>query len=82
KQRRAVGVKLQDGEEIRANTIISNADAWATYNDLVGRANLSNKLAKRISKLEPSVSALSLYLATDMDIDSLGLDSGNYWIMN
>ena len=82
KRRRAVGVRLQDGEEIRANCVISNADAWVTYNDLVGRANLSKRLAKRITRLEPSVSALSLYLATDMDIDALGLDSGNYWILN
>ena len=82
KQRRAIGVRLHDGEEILANTVISNADAWVTYNDLIGKDNLSNKLAKRISNLEPSVSALSLYLATDLDIEALGLDSGNYWIMN
>jgi len=82
KERRAVGVLLESGEEIRAKTIISNADAWITYNGLVGKTNLSKKLAKKITNLEPSVSALSLYLATDLDIDSLGLDSGNYWIMN
>ena len=82
RQRRAVGVRMEGGEEIRAAAVLSNADAWVTYNDLVGRQNLSNKLAKRVSRLEPSVSALSLYIATDIDVDALGLDSGNYWILN
>ena len=81
-QRRAAGVRLDSGEEIRADTIISNADAWVTYNDLVGQENLSPKLAARIDGLEPSVSALSLFIATDLDIDAIGLDSGNYWIMH
>lgn len=81
-RRRAVGVQLTTGEEIRAETVLSNADAWMTYEKLVGKDSLSPKLADRISQLEPSVSALSLFIATDLDIDALGLDSGNYWIMN
>ncbi|MEC8979465.1 MAG: NAD(P)/FAD-dependent oxidoreductase [Candidatus Thermoplasmatota archaeon] len=82
KQRRAVGVRMDDGEEIRAAAVLSNADAWVTYNELIGTEHLSKKFANRITKLEPSVSALSLFIATDIDVDSLGLDSGNYWILN
>lgn len=81
-RRTAVGVRLENGDEIRAKTVLSNADAWITYNTLIGEANLSKKLAGRIKRLEPSVSALSLFIATDVDVDGLGLDSGNYWIMN
>lgn len=81
-KRTAAGVRLENGEEIRAEVVLSNADAWITYKDLVGEANLSRKLAKRVNRLEPSVSALSLFIATDIDVDALGLDSGNYWIMN
>lgn len=80
--RRAAGVQLDNGQQIRAETVLSNADAWITYNNLIGKQNLSEKTAARISQLEPSVSSLSLYLATDLDIDALGLDSGNYWILN
>lgn len=80
--RRAVGVQLADGEQIRAESVLSNADAWITYETLVGRKHLSDAMTSRVSRLEPSVSALSLFLATDLDIDALGLDSGNYWIMN
>ena len=78
----AVGVQLENGDQIFAHTILSNADAWITYHSLVGTQHLSAKLSSRISKLEPSVSALSLFLATDLNIDALGLDSGNYWILN
>ncbi|MEO1979742.1 MAG: NAD(P)/FAD-dependent oxidoreductase [Fuerstiella sp.] len=81
-QKRSVGVRLESGEELRAKTVISNADAWVTYNNLVGQKNLSERLAARVERLEPSVSALSLFIATDLDIDALGLDSGNYWIMH
>jgi len=79
--RRAVGVRLADGEEIRSNVVISNADVWVTYNKLVGKENISENLAKRVNRLKPSVSALSLFMAADIDVDALGLDSGNYWIL-
>lgn len=80
--RRAVGVKLECCEEIRAKAIVSNADAWVTYERLVGLDKVSEKLAGKVKRLVPSVSALSLYIATDIDVDALGLDSGNYWILN
>ncbi len=79
--RRAVGVRLESGEELRASAVLSNADAWTTYLQLVGRSHLSDALAERIERLRPSVSALSLFMAADIDADALGLDSGNYWIL-
>ena len=81
-QRRAVGVRLADGEEIRARTVVSNADVWVTYEKLVGREHTSDNMAARVKRMKPSVSALSLFMAADVDVDALGLDSGNYWILN
>ncbi len=78
--RRAVGVRLENGEEIRAKTVLSNADAWVTYDQLVGREHLSEKQVSRVENLKPSISALSLFMAADIDAEALGLDSGNYWI--
>ncbi len=80
--RRAVGVRLADGEEIRANVVISNADVWVTYKNLVGKEHLSRSLETRVDHLKPSLSALSLFMAADIDADALGLDSGNYWIIS
>ena len=82
KNRRAVGVRMANGAEIRAKVIISNADVWMTYNKLVGPTHMSRRLTNHVNQLKPSVSALSLFLAADIDAEELGLDSGNYWILN
>ncbi len=79
--RRAMGVRLENGEEIRAKVVLSNADAWVTYIKLIGKEHISDSLADRIDRLKPSVSALSLFMAADVDAEALGLDSGNYWII-
>lgn len=76
---RAIGVRLADGQEIRAAHVISNADPEVTFGRLVGREHLSEKLRRRLDNLRYSVSALSLFFATDMDLRAAGLDSGNSW---
>jgi phytoene dehydrogenase-like protein len=80
--RRAVGVRLADGEELRADVVLSNADVWMTYNQLVDNEHISDTLAARVDRLRPSLSALSLFMAADIDAEALGLDSGNYWILH
>ena len=79
RDRRATGVQLEDGTKITATNIVSNADPGVTFNELIGQEHLSRKLSKRLSKTEYSLSALSLFCATDLDLESLGCDSGNYW---
>ncbi len=76
---RAIGVVLEDGEEIRAQTVISNADPYVTFDRLIGREHLSSKLKTRLDGLRWSTSSLSLYAAVDMDLRAAGFDSGNYW---
>lgn len=73
------GVQLDSGEEIRANTIISNADPEVTFGQLIGRDKLSAKLRRKIDTVKYSTSCLSLFFATDMDLRAAGLDSGNMW---
>ncbi len=77
---RATGVRLADGSEIQAEMVLSNADAHVTYRDLIGDEHLSKRLLKRLRKAEYSISSLSLFMATDLDLEAMGLDSGNYWI--
>lgn len=78
-QQTAVGVRLQDGTELRASHIISNADPEVTYGRLIGRDKLSKRLVRKLDKVHYSGSALSLFFAVDMDLRAAGLDSGNYW---
>lgn len=77
--RRAVGVRLADGTLLRATNVISNADPHMTFERLVGREHLSRRLRSKLAKTSYSISAISLFLAADVDPRVHGLDSGNVW---
>lgn len=77
--RRVSGVRLADGTEIRCKQIVSNADPAVTFGRLVDQALLPRALSKKLAKTTWSTSALSLFLAVDMDVKQAGLDSGNVW---
>jgi phytoene dehydrogenase-like protein len=77
--KRVAGVRLANGEEIHACTVISNADPEVTFGKLIGREQLSDKLRRRLDRLKYSTSALSLFFAVDLDLRAAGLDSGNFW---
>jgi all-trans-retinol 13,14-reductase len=76
---RAIGVRLRDGQEIRARHVISNADPGQTFGKLMDPADVPKAVRRKLAKTRWSVSALSLFLATDLDVRAAGLDSGNVW---
>ncbi len=78
-KRRALGVRLEGGRELRAGSVISNADPHQTYLGLVGAQHLSRSLQKRLQRTRYSTSSLHLFLAVDVDPRAFGLDSGNVW---
>lgn len=80
-KKKAIGVELANGEKFYANQIISNADVGITYNDLIGKENLSKKLQKKLEKTIYSCSSVMLFLIVAMDVRQAGLDSGNIWVM-
>ena len=77
--KRARGVRLDDGSEIQAKHVISNADPEVTFGRLIGREHLPGRLRRKLDRARYSTSALSLFFAVDMDLRAAGLDSGNYW---
>ncbi len=81
KKKCAIGVELENGQYIYADTIVSNADPGITYLNLIGKENLSSKLQKKLSKTKYSCTSLMLFLTVDMDLRRAGLDSGNVWLM-
>ncbi len=56
----AVGVRLEDGSEILAPVIISNADIKATAQKLVGKEHFSKEYNERINNLTYSFGATTL----------------------
>ena len=80
KDNRAIGVRLTSGEEIMANTIVSNADPHITFKKLIDEKLFSKKLKKKLENITYSPSSLMLFVTIDMDVKKHGIDSGNYWI--
>lgn len=76
----AIGIELQNGEQIMAKKVVSNADPATTY-QLVGYENLSSKLKQRLAKTRYSVTSLIFFIQVEMDLRHAGLDSGNIWYM-
>ena len=60
---RASGVRLKSGESLEADIVISNADAKATFLNLVGTENLDAMFAHRIHKTRTDGSVAKLHLA-------------------
>ena len=77
----AIGVELDNGEKIYAKKVVSNADPAQTYEKLIGKKYLSEKLIKKLETTEYSCTSLILFLKVDMDLKALGIDSGNIWFM-
>ncbi len=72
------GVQLDDGRQILAPIVVSNADPGKTY-QLIDNEFLSPKLLKRLQRTTYSVASLNMFLVIDGDLRQMGLDSGNVW---
>jgi phytoene dehydrogenase-like protein len=71
---RAVGVVLAGGDEIRAPSVISNADPKTTFLTLVGARNLEAGFAHRIRNLRASGRAAKLHMVLNSLPDFTGLE--------
>jgi len=64
---RAVGVRV-NGEEISADTVLSNADWFQTFGSLVPREALPAAYTRRFERLVPSGSGFCVFAATGADL--------------
>ena len=55
---RAAGVELADGQVVRCDAVVSNADATTTFEEMVGPDNLPAPFLKRLRRMKPSLSAV------------------------
>lgn len=61
----ARGIELTNGERLRAETVISNADIRRTILELVGSEYLPSHFSRQIENLQPSGSAFLISLGVD-----------------
>ncbi len=60
---RAIGVKLESGVELTANTIVSNADPRTTFNRLLDPRTLGKKILQHVANIKFKGSGLRIHLA-------------------
>ena len=69
--KKAVGVKLNSGKEIKSELIISNSDATETIDRLLPDSALSARRKEKARSIEPSCSGFVLMLGIDIKYDQL-----------
>jgi all-trans-retinol 13,14-reductase len=65
-------VVLANGQRVRAEVVVSNADLRHTASELLDPASVPSALRERIGQLRPSISAFVAYLATRLDLRASG----------
>lgn len=75
---RVTGVRTAEGKIYRGRTVISNAQAGATY-DMVGLEHLGRRLRNKVERLEHSVASLTIYLGVDGALDTSRVGRMNVW---
>ncbi|MBQ0957955.1 NAD(P)/FAD-dependent oxidoreductase [Ideonella sp. 4Y11] len=62
---RVCGVRLDDGREIAAAVVISNADIRRTFGELLEPGAVSPEVARALAAMKPTPSGFTVYLAVD-----------------
>jgi phytoene dehydrogenase-like protein len=74
KDGKAFGVRLANGEMVKAKTIISNADPRSTFSNLVGAPELDAMFANRVTQIRGSGVVAKLHLALNGLPEFTGLE--------
>lgn len=78
---RAMGVRMQDGREFRAPTVISDAGAANTYRCLLPETlRDTQQVMQKIDGIPPSMAHISLYVGLKSTSEELGISPANLWI--
>lgn len=79
---RAVGVRLQGGEQIRARRVVSAIGIGATVHRLLPASLQGATWVREVRKLAPSPGHVALYLGLKGDIAAAGAARTNRWFYN
>ena len=71
KDRRATGVRLEDGFELQANVVIANSDVASTYFNLLPASTRPRQITKRLKNYHYSMSCFLLYLGIHRQYEHL-----------
>ncbi|MEL6322678.1 MAG: FAD-dependent oxidoreductase, partial [Pseudomonadota bacterium] len=74
-----VGVRTDEGEEIRAKVVISNIGARETIDTLLPEESGHDKWKAEIRALPSSIAHFTLFLGFEGDIEAAGATKANHW---
>ncbi|SPH25024.1 Phytoene desaturase (lycopene-forming) [Defluviimonas aquaemixtae] len=77
---RIVGVRTTDGEEFRADAVISDIGARETVNHLLPDDCGHQDWIDEIRSLPPSIAHFSLFMGFEGDVEDAGATRSNHWI--
>jgi len=79
--KRATGVRLVDGQEIRAPWVVSDAGVMNTFGRLLSPdVQEQFSLGDKLRQVKPSLAHICIYLGIKESTPSLGLQPSNLWI--
>jgi phytoene dehydrogenase-like protein len=77
---RAVGVRMSDGQQVLARTVISDAGALNTYERLLPASSSTLRARSEIESIPPSMSHVCLYVGLKRGPEEPDFDATNLWI--
>jgi prolycopene isomerase len=81
-EKKAIGVKLKDGQEITGKAIISNIDAYSTFTDLIGEDFLASGFLSKLKGMRPSLSYFIVYLGIEGELEELSISNNEVFFDN
>ena len=78
---KAVGVRMEDGTELRASSVVSAVGAKATVERLLPETEREARWARKISDLPQSLPHVCLHLGFEGDVLKAGATKSNQWFM-
>jgi len=77
---KAIGVRMSNGDEIKASTVISSAGIMNTFGKLLKSETKFDNFKNQLKKITPTFSYHSLYIGLNKTTEELNLQNTNLWI--
>ncbi|MGA2515770.1 MAG: NAD(P)/FAD-dependent oxidoreductase [Thermodesulfobacteriota bacterium] len=74
-EKRAIGVRLKNGQEMTGKVVVSNVDAHHTFSDLIGENHIPAGFRSKLKGMRPSLSYFILYLGIEGDVGELPISN-------
>jgi prolycopene isomerase len=74
-RKRAIGIKLRDGQVYTGKVIVSNIDAQTTFSTLLGEDQIPSGYRSKLRGMKPSLSYFILYLGIDGGLEELSISN-------